>query len=88
MTVQTWVEVPANTPAAQCRSCHQTIYWVCTFSGKRMPVDCDVEGGQRPRRPAPQGDDGHGPGMTFGMPGRGVSHFATCGDADRWRKPR
>lgn len=69
-----WFEVPAGTPPAGCRSCGQTIFWIATTGGKRMPVDCEVAGGRWP-------------GTDFREPaGRGVSHFATCPDRDRWRQ--
>lgn len=74
-----WFDVPAGTKPSECRSCRATIYWIETPNGKRMPVDCDVDGGSEPWKGVP-GDgerDGHG-----------VSHFATCEQADEWRKLR
>jgi hypothetical protein len=62
--------VPPGTPPGQCRSCHAPVYWIVTGHGKRMPVDCEVDGAQRPGRD----------------PGRGVSHFATCPHAAQHRK--
>lgn len=63
----TFYEVPAGTRAAQCRgqSCKATVYWIVAPSGKRMPVDCDVDGGWEP---------------TEREAGNGVSHFTTCPD--------
>lgn len=68
--------VPPGTKASQCRSCRATIYWIELPSGKRMPVDCDVDGGQKPDASSLTPD------------GTGVSHFATCPDAARFRRPR
>jgi hypothetical protein len=67
------IEVPAGTQPGECRStnCRATIYWVLTGNGKRMPVDCDVPGGAEP---------------TARESGQGVSHFATCADANRFRR--
>jgi hypothetical protein len=71
-------DVPATTRQERCRSCHAPIYWIRTLGGKLMPVDCAVEGGAPPV---------HNPPWPA-LPGRGVSHFATCPEADRWRKGR
>ena len=68
-----WFDIPAFTHSSQCRSCKAVVYWVLTPAGKRMPVDCDVDGGHEP---------------TIYEPGHGVSHFSTCPDRDEWRKPR
>ncbi len=77
-----------------CRSCHQRITWLKTPSGKAMPVDedptedgnivIDVDHGQlvarvfqtaeMAREAAPEEP-------------RYVSHFATCPDGPKWRKP-
>lgn len=72
MSAAQFFAVPAGTPIASCRSCGRTIYWIVTGSGKRMPIDCTVPGAA-----APTAKDG----------GQGVSHFATCPDANTWRKP-
>lgn len=66
-------DVPAGTRAAQCRSCKAVIYWIELPSGKRMPVDCDVDGAYEP---------------TEREDGSGVSHFATCPDAAHHRRPQ
>jgi hypothetical protein len=73
-----WFDVPAGTPAAQCRSCQEEVYWIVTAAGKRMPVDVEVEGGITPI--------GGGVPTAFDCDGRGVSHFATCPQADQWRQ--
>jgi hypothetical protein len=65
--------VPAGTRASECRSrnCRAEVYWIVTDNNRRMPVDCDVPGGSEP---------------TAREPGQGVSHFATCADADNFRR--
>lgn len=71
-----------------CRSCGAHIVWAITDSGKRMPVDSE---------PDPQGiltvwatgDDGWRcsviPEAGWDGP-RFRPHFATCPDAESWRK--
>ena len=73
-------EVPAGTRPSTCKGCDAAIYWIKTASGANMPIDCDVEGGQEPSAPdvAP----------SFALPGRGISHHATCPQAERFRRPR
>lgn len=71
-----WFDVPAGTPPAECKSCHAEVYWIVTAAGKRMPVDVEVEGGRSPFKGVP--GDGE-------QDGRGISHFATCPDRDKWR---
>jgi hypothetical protein len=77
---------------SQCRSCRAPIVWVGTEHGKAMPLD---------REPY-EGDDPRGlfvirtePGKVIAIattpdafPGEPVyrSHFATCPDADRYRR--
>jgi hypothetical protein len=34
-------EIPKDTPAALCRGCKATIYWIKTSKGKNMPVNPD-----------------------------------------------
>lgn len=65
LSKQPWYDVPAGAREAQCReaTCKATIYWTLTSNGKKVPVDCEVDGGYEP---------------TDREPGRGVSHFATC----------
>lgn len=66
-------DVPAGARPAECRSCKATIYWITTVNDKKMPVDCEVVGGHEP---------------TASASGSGVSHFATCTEADQHRRPR
>lgn len=75
-------QVPPNTPPAECRSCRKRIFWIRTAGNKLMPVDCSVRGAREPV-PSQTGIAGH-----QGIEGLGVSHFATCKDANQWRKPK
>ena len=60
---------------ATCRSCGAEIVWLQTNSGKRIPVDAETcPDGEAERLYQPE--HGH------------VSHFATCPQAGKWRKPR
>lgn len=74
-----------------CRSCGAPLLWVITDGGKRMPLDAD---------PTPAGTfvvadrDRDALRVSYVAPDalliddppRYVSHYATCPDADRWRK--
>lgn len=88
-----WFIVPAGGKAAKCKSerCTKTIFWIKhPFTEKPHPIDCDVAGG---RRPSPKAHDPLQTGL-FDAPtsseptfdGRGVSHFETCVDAEKFRK--
>lgn len=62
-----------------CRSCHAPITWfVLAKSGKRMPFDGDVVY-VRTRH-----EDGRLVGVVDGS--INPSHFATCAQADSWRR--
>jgi hypothetical protein len=64
--------VDASLHASQCRSCHATpLYWITTGMGKKLLVDCDVPGGERPNSV---------------KDGKGIAHFGTCVDAKMWSK--
>jgi hypothetical protein len=56
----------------RCKSCAAKIIWFKTEAGRNMPVDADTV--------EPEDDEYDPP--------RHVSHFATCKDADKHRKPR
>jgi hypothetical protein len=71
----TLLAVPAGTIAGRCRSCESPIYWVKTALGRRMPVTIDET---RPGHRMP----------TLALEGAGIAHFATCPNANDWRKPR
>lgn len=81
-------------PTARCSSCHAEIVWVHTLAGERMPVDLhpsplgnirlNVHGYQIVATvvsdATPDMFDPTDSGLRF------LSHFATCADADAWRK--
>lgn len=56
---------------SNCRSCGAKIIWIATKTGKKMPVNWDQEIETE----------------TEFDPERMESHFATCKQADEWRKP-
>jgi hypothetical protein len=76
----------------QCRSCNAPVIWAVTNGGKTMPVDAvPVEDGNVELRPGRYGRGAvatvlSGPPLFAPSPLR-KSHFATCVDADAWRKP-
>lgn len=77
---------------ARCRSCDAPIYWVITADKKRMPVDAQPvpDGGfvlelVKTEEPDWLRAEVFAPLLHPGRK-RYVSHFATCRDADRWRK--
>lgn len=59
---------------AECRSCKARIVWLKTKQGNNMPVDYDTfeQGTER----------------LFEVSKGHISHFATCPDSDKHRKPR
>lgn len=57
---------------SRCRSCRAEIIWFKTATGKNMPVDAHTV--------RPEDDE-----MDLD---RHVSHFSTCPDAGRHRRPR
>lgn len=68
-----YYEVPIGTRSRPCNgdTCQQLVYFIKSpKSGKPLPIDCDVDGGSEP---------------TSTAPGRGVSHFVTCPDRDRFK---
>lgn len=78
---------------ATCRSCDAPIVWALTENGKKMPVDADrndsdgnvtlaEENGELLARvfPTPEA-------RTEGQAGY-TSHFATCPNANEFRRPR
>lgn len=68
----TFYDVPKGAREEECRgrNCRATVYWITNpATGRRLPVDCDVEGGQEP---------------TAWADGRGVSHFTTCSDVGQF----
>lgn len=69
----TFFVVPRDTETSTCRGCSQVVYWITTAKGKKMPVDTRVDGGLEPLRD---------------RDGRGLSHFATCPNAEHFRRSR
>ena len=73
-------------PGARCRSCNAPIEWAWTENGKRIPLDPGTHdrGNLEPTDP----DDPH-PIVRYVTPGPGLrrSHFASCPNANRHRKP-
>lgn len=65
-----WV-IPAGTPPNRCRGCRGTIWWVQMPSGKNMPLDVGSPGTEVP---------------TLHAPGRGRPHWASCPNADDFRR--
>lgn len=64
-----------------CRSCKAPVYWLGTATGKAVIVDV------RPRRVyTPDMSDPER--KTFKITEGYESHFATCPDADKWRKKK
>jgi hypothetical protein len=57
-----------------CRSCGDPIFWMGTAKGSWIPVNPEEDGS------APEGDLFDPQTMT--------SHFATCADANDWRKKK
>lgn len=56
---------------SECRSCKADIVWLKTQSGKNIPVNVE---------------DIVDNGAEIFDPDTMTSHFATCPDADKWRK--
>lgn len=83
-----WYEVPSHKRPAECsgKDCGDPIYWIDNPDkpGRKLPIDCDVDGGQEPYA----GDDPRQLGMFGGVTpraaqnGLGVNHFSTCPNAD------
>lgn len=69
------ITIPRGIESQPCRGCGQPIYWAPHPStGRAHPVSVDPDIAQGCRRP------------TGSIDGKGISHFANCPDADRFRK--
>ena len=82
--------VPAGTKASFCRgaTCGKRMYWITNpATGRMVPIDCDVEGGQLPSEHAkdPAQESLFGDKVEH-HDGRGVSHFQTCPDANQFTR--
>jgi hypothetical protein len=88
-----WITVPAGTKPQACRgmefggSCCKQIYFsVNPRTGRPTPVDCDVPGGKHPSEAKDKRQRDLFAGDVEVRDGRGVSHFDTCPDAQRFRE--
>ena len=77
-----------------CSSCGAAVIWTTTHNGKRMPVDAEpVEDGnvrlrQEGDRVVAEYPGKEHPGLFDDVDrARYVSHFATCPQAQSWRRP-
>lgn len=82
--------VPAGTKPSICRGaqCQKRMYWITNpATGRMVPIDCDVEGGQAPSEHAkdPTQESLFGEKVEH-HDGRGVSHFTTCVDVDQFSR--
>ena len=66
------VPAPEKRIPNTCRSCGAEIVWLKTVNGKNMPVDAET----------------FEPGDELFEPKRHTSHFSTCPEADKHRRPR
>ena len=77
----------------QCKSCGADIIWALTGNGKNLPVDAvPVPNGNvaiiQPDDPRDQPLAYVGKIPDHAPPERYYPHFATCKDADKWRKKK
>lgn len=78
-------------PLASCRTCGASVIWVQTERGHAMPVDAvpPLLGGNVELLEQAQGDPiAKVHGATVFRPGWYVSHFSSCPDRDKHRKPK
>jgi hypothetical protein len=74
-------------PVEQCRSCGSSIIWAVTDSGKRMPVDARSHADGKLRLRVDSDGTVHVFYDTTTSPyPKFRAHFATCPDADGWRR--
>jgi hypothetical protein len=77
-----------------CRSCRAEILWVGTERGKAMPLDRGPYQGDDPRGLFVIRTDSGKPLAIAATPDAFpdepvyTSHFSTCPDRDKWRRPR
>lgn len=73
----------------RCRSCGAPIRWVKTMHGRNHPIDAmPVPDGDWVLRPSAMGTLMVRYTLIQGDAERYTSHFATCPNADRHRRPR
>lgn len=86
--------VPAGTRAELCRlgsrrggTCRHTVYFIRITGSRggvrRIPIDCDVEGGRRPSATIDPRQLDAFEGTAAVYDGRGRAHFETCPDQRR-----
>ncbi|HVX38776.1 MAG TPA: hypothetical protein VHB25_04305 [Gemmatimonadaceae bacterium] len=81
--------VPAGTRSSQCNgsTCRAVIYWIENpDTGRKIPIDCDVEGGESPSETNDRRQRDMFAGSAFVHDGRGVSHFTTCPDVGEFSR--
>ena len=89
--VPQFYKVPAGTRSSRCSgpTCGKQIYFITNpRSGRMMPVDCGVEGGEPPTATKDKGQSDLFAGEIMVHDGRGVSHFLTCPDAEQFSRGR
>lgn len=83
---------PSPAPIQKCAGCAAPIRWAYTENGKRMPFDADPldPAGVGPGAYRIEGHRCHAAEPMFDPPGTQyfMSHFATCPDADQFRRTR
>jgi len=77
--------VPTGLPVSTCRSCGSAIVWAFTPKGKRMPVDA-VPHEKGTMVLTNYGGHVVADYMRESYQRRHRPHFATCPDAQSWRK--
>jgi hypothetical protein len=86
----TTASTPEGFEITACRSCGRAVIWAVTRHRRLMPVDAEpVENGTITLLPGPYRREPvavivQGPGLI--PQGLRTSHFATCPDADEWRR--
>ena len=73
-------------PTEPCRSCGAPVVWAITESGKRMPVDAKSDDRGRLRLYVDNLGVVHVTHDPFSATVHFRPHFATCPDAESWRK--
>lgn len=81
-----------------CRSCSARVVWAKTTNGKRIPLDAVDQGGRDVPITSDEGNleptgrySSDGSMVVTVVPageGEYRSHFASCPEADQWRRPR
>jgi hypothetical protein len=73
-------------PTEPCRSCGAFVVWAITESGKRMPVDCEADIRGKLRLHIDNLGVVRVTHDPFSQTPHYRPHFATCPDAESWRK--